>query len=54
MRFQSERRVAGRRPLRAGLAGAVGIVIAQAAGRDLYSRGKLVRYYGRPHVVADS
>jgi DHA1 family bicyclomycin/chloramphenicol resistance-like MFS transporter len=30
-----------------GLAGAVGIVIAQAAGRDLYSGTRLVRYYGR-------
>ncbi|GGS81266.1 multidrug effflux MFS transporter [Streptomyces cinerochromogenes] len=34
-----------------GLAGAVGIVIAQAAGRDLYSGGKLVRYYGRLTVI---
>ncbi|MEU9794509.1 multidrug effflux MFS transporter [Streptomyces sparsogenes] len=34
-----------------GLAGAVGIVIAQAAGRDLYSGGRLVRYYGRLTVV---
>jgi MFS transporter, DHA1 family, multidrug resistance protein len=34
-----------------GLAGAVGIVIAQAAGRDLYSGGKLVRYYGRLTVL---
>lgn len=30
-----------------GLAGGVGIVIAQAAGRDLYSGGPLLRYYGR-------
>ncbi|MFL5846934.1 MAG: multidrug effflux MFS transporter [Solirubrobacteraceae bacterium] len=30
-----------------GLAGAVGIVIAQAAGRDIYSGGRLARYYGR-------
>src|SRR3954452_10683979 len=30
-----------------GLAGGVGIVIAQAAGRDLYSGGRLLRYYGR-------
>jgi MFS transporter, DHA1 family, multidrug resistance protein len=35
-----------------GLAGAVGIVIAQAAGRDLYSGGRLVRYYGRLTVLA--
>jgi MFS transporter, DHA1 family, multidrug resistance protein len=35
-----------------GLAGAVGIVIAQAAGRDLYTGGKLVRYYGRLTVIA--
>jgi DHA1 family bicyclomycin/chloramphenicol resistance-like MFS transporter len=35
-----------------GLAGAVGIVIAQAAGRDLYSGGKLMRYYGRLTVIA--
>jgi DHA1 family bicyclomycin/chloramphenicol resistance-like MFS transporter len=35
-----------------GLAGGVGIVIAQAAGRDLYSGGKLVRYYGRLTVIA--
>lgn len=34
-----------------GLAGAVGIVIAQAGGRDLYSGGKLVRYYGRLTVL---
>jgi DHA1 family bicyclomycin/chloramphenicol resistance-like MFS transporter len=34
-----------------GLAGGVGIVIAQAAGRDLYSGGKLVRYYGRLTVL---
>ncbi|MGI5143986.1 MULTISPECIES: multidrug effflux MFS transporter [unclassified Streptomyces] len=34
-----------------GLAGAVGIVIAQAAGRDLYSGGKLMRYYGRLTVI---
>jgi MFS transporter, DHA1 family, multidrug resistance protein len=34
-----------------GLAGAVGIVIAQAAGRDLYSGGRLVRYYGRLTVI---
>jgi DHA1 family bicyclomycin/chloramphenicol resistance-like MFS transporter len=35
-----------------GLAGAVGIVIAQAAGRDLYSGTRLVRYYGRLTVLA--
>lgn len=35
-----------------GLAGAVGIVIAQAAGRDLYSGSKLLRYYGRLTVLA--
>ncbi|WP_377267790.1 multidrug effflux MFS transporter [Peterkaempfera sp. SMS 1(5)a] len=35
-----------------GLAGAVGIVIAQAAGRDLYSGGRLMRYYGRLTVIA--
>jgi MFS transporter, DHA1 family, multidrug resistance protein len=34
-----------------GLAGAVGIVIAQAAGRDVYSGGRLVRYYGRLTVL---
>jgi DHA1 family bicyclomycin/chloramphenicol resistance-like MFS transporter len=30
-----------------GLAGAVGLVIAQAAGRDLYEGRQLTRYYGR-------
>jgi len=35
-----------------GLAGGVGIVIAQAAGRDLYSGGALLRYYGRLTVLA--
>ncbi|WP_052423260.1 multidrug effflux MFS transporter [Nonomuraea candida] len=35
-----------------GLAGGVGIVIAQAAGRDLYSGGKLVRFYGHLTVIA--
>jgi DHA1 family bicyclomycin/chloramphenicol resistance-like MFS transporter len=35
-----------------GLTGAVGIVIAQAAGRDLYSGTRLVRYYGRLTVLA--
>jgi MFS transporter, DHA1 family, multidrug resistance protein len=34
-----------------GLAGAVGIVIAQAAGRDLYSGATLMRYYGRLTVL---
>ncbi|MFJ2367943.1 multidrug effflux MFS transporter [Microbacterium sp. NPDC087665] len=34
-----------------GLAGGVGIVIAQAAGRDIYSGGALVRFYGRLTVV---
>ena len=34
-----------------GLAGAVGIVIAQAAGRDVYSGSKLLRYYGRLTVL---
>ncbi|MBP1135032.1 DHA1 family bicyclomycin/chloramphenicol resistance-like MFS transporter [Arthrobacter sp. PvP023] len=34
-----------------GIAGAVGIVIAQAAGRDVYSGGKLIRYYGRLTVL---
>ncbi|MEV6833803.1 multidrug effflux MFS transporter [Streptomyces sp. NPDC051133] len=34
-----------------GLAGSVGIVIAQAAGRDLYSGSKLVRYYSRLTVI---
>jgi MFS transporter, DHA1 family, multidrug resistance protein len=35
-----------------GLAGGVGIVIAQAAGRDLYSGGALIRFYGRLTVLA--
>jgi DHA1 family bicyclomycin/chloramphenicol resistance-like MFS transporter len=35
-----------------GLAGGVGIVIAQAAGRDLYFGGRLLRYYGRLTVLA--
>lgn len=34
-----------------GLAGGVGIVIAQAAGRDLYSGRRLVRYYGTLTVL---
>jgi len=35
-----------------GLAGAVGIVISQAAGRDVYEGGALIRYYGRLTVMA--
>jgi MFS transporter, DHA1 family, multidrug resistance protein len=35
-----------------GLAGATGVVIAQAAGRDLYSGNALVRYYARLTVLA--
>ncbi|MGU3586588.1 multidrug effflux MFS transporter [Rhodococcus sp. C26F] len=34
-----------------GLAGAVGIVIAQAAGRDVYSGSALIRFYGRVTVL---
>jgi DHA1 family bicyclomycin/chloramphenicol resistance-like MFS transporter len=34
-----------------GLAGGVGIVIAQAAGRDVYEGGRLVRFYGRLTVT---
>ena len=34
-----------------GLAGGVGIVIAQAAGRDVYSGGELIRFYGRLTVI---
>src|SRR5215831_6400424 len=34
-----------------GLAGGVGIVIAQAAGRDIYSGGALIRFYGRLTVT---
>ena len=34
-----------------GLAGGIGIVIAQAAGRDIYSGGALIRFYGRLTVV---
>jgi DHA1 family bicyclomycin/chloramphenicol resistance-like MFS transporter len=34
-----------------GLAGVVGIVVAQAAGRDLYSGTRLLRYYGRLTVL---
>lgn len=37
-----------------GLAGATGVVIAQAAGRDLYSGPELVRYYSRLTVLAGS
>ena len=35
-----------------GLAGAVGLVIAQAAGRDLYEGRQLTRYYGRIVVLS--
>lgn len=34
-----------------GLTGGVGIVIAQAAGRDVHSGGALIRFYGRLTVV---
>lgn len=34
-----------------GLAGGVGIVIAQAAGRDVYSGSRLIRFYGRLTVI---
>lgn len=34
-----------------GLAGGVGIVMAQAAGRDVYDGGRLVRFYGRLTVT---
>jgi DHA1 family bicyclomycin/chloramphenicol resistance-like MFS transporter len=34
-----------------GLAGGVGIVIAQAAGRDVYTGGQLIRFYGRLTVI---
>ncbi|MFG6444648.1 multidrug effflux MFS transporter [Microbacterium sp. P07] len=34
-----------------GLAGGVGIVISQAAGRDIYTGGALIRFYGRLTVV---
>ena len=34
-----------------GLAGGAGVVIAQAAGRDLFSGGRLVRYYARLTVL---
>ena len=35
-----------------GLAGGVGIVIALAAGRDLYSGAALIRYFGRVTVLS--
>ena len=35
-----------------GLTGGVGIVIAQAAGRDLYSGAALIRYFGRVTVLS--
>ena len=35
-----------------GLAGGVGIVIAQAAGRDIYSGSALIRYFGRITVLS--
>lgn len=34
-----------------GISGGVGIVIAQAAGRDIYAGGALIRFYGRVTVV---
>lgn len=34
-----------------GLAGGVGIVIAQAAGRDIYAGAALIRFYGRLTVI---
>jgi len=34
-----------------GLTGGVGIVIAQAAGRDVYTGGALIRFYGRLTVI---
>jgi MFS transporter, DHA1 family, multidrug resistance protein len=34
-----------------GLAGGAGIVIAQASGRDVYSGGALIRFYGRLTVL---
>lgn len=34
-----------------GFAGGVGIVIAQAAGRDVYEGGRLIRFYGRLTVT---
>jgi len=35
-----------------GLAGGVGLVIAQAAGRDVYSGSTLIRFYGRVAVAS--
>jgi len=35
-----------------GVAGGVGLVIAQAAGRDLYSGGALIRFFGRLTVLS--
>lgn len=35
-----------------GLAGGVGLVISQSAGRDVYEGGALIRYYGRLTVLA--
>ncbi|MET0713747.1 MAG: multidrug effflux MFS transporter, partial [Mycetocola sp.] len=35
-----------------GLAGGVGLVIAQSAGRDLYDGARLTRYYGRIIVLS--
>lgn len=35
-----------------GAAGAVGLVIAQAAGRDIYEGSQLTRYYGRIVVLS--
>ncbi|GAA1595885.1 multidrug effflux MFS transporter [Actinoplanes couchii] len=37
-----------------GLAGGVGIVIASAAGRDVYSGPRLIRFYGRLTVMGSS
>jgi DHA1 family bicyclomycin/chloramphenicol resistance-like MFS transporter len=34
-----------------GLAGGVGLVIAQAAGRDIHSGNRLIRFYGRLTVI---
>lgn len=34
-----------------GLAGGVGIVISQAAGRDVFTGGALIRFYGRLTVI---
>src|SRR6478609_8124410 len=34
-----------------GIAGGVGIVIAQAAGRDVYEGGRQIRFYGRLTVI---